>query len=442
MTAQPVVAERHTIASTREPLSHHFSGRWRKVGWAAVALLAAVYLVQVLTPLRIDNDSVVYLKVALQLAGEDTESGGQVPLGYPAAVAGLVQIGLANPEALVLLNAAFLLLGFAAVWWIARDVSPTVRVVAIALSLLSYPIVRVNVMPHPDAMGFGLTLLAVAMMSSVTSARSRRNAMLILGAMVVTLITATVRVAALVLVFPLAWCVLRVVVPDDASRRTKILIAVAIVAVLGLGVTVALLLSEHGTFSRYVLEVQAVRRRSPFDQLVNRISIMLRGIAEVMLNFPTSRLPQVRSHLWMLGIIPALFFFATRKLAPWTRPVSVYVVAYLFMLTVWPFFTTRLWVPFIPLIILHATHVAFELRHRRVLRSVLALCAGWLVITGIVALAYTSRISFAGENFRARWGRNGGMAHPGHEASGHNQRAVEVIRRFDKENPAWRTLLN
>jgi hypothetical protein len=235
---------------------------------------------------------------------------------------------------------------------------------------------------------------------------------------------------------------LRVAVPSDATRRTKTLIALAILVGLGIGLAVAIGFSEYGTFSRYAQEIQAVKRRTPWGQVINRFRIMLRGIAELTMNVPTSSWPQIRPYLWLPGLVPALFFFATRKLAPWSRPVSVYVVAYLVMLTVWPFFTTRLWVPLIPLIILHATHAAFELRHRRVLRGVITVFAGWLIFTGVAALAYTSRISLAGENFRARWGVNGGMAHPGHEASGHNQRAVEVIQRFDKGNPAWRTLLD
>src|SRR5688500_10015163 len=351
VTDQPLVAGRDTVASFRDPMRLPLSQQWVRAGWVAIVLLAGLYLLQAVSPIRIDNDSVVYLKVALKLAGEDTNAGGQVPIGYPIAVAGLVHLGMASAAALVLLNAAFIALGFAAVWWIARDVSPTVRVVAIALSLLSYPIIRVNVMPHPDAMGFGLMLVPVAMMSSVTGERSRRNAMLIVGALAITLMAATVRIAALVLVVPLAWCVLRVAVPSDATRRTKTLIALAILVGLGIGLAVAIAISEYGTFSRYAQEIQAVKRRTPWGQVVNRFRIMLRGIAELTMNVPTSRWPQIRPYLWLPGLVPALFFFATRKLAPWSRPVSVYVVAYLVMLTVWPFFTTRLWVPLIPLII-------------------------------------------------------------------------------------------
>jgi hypothetical protein len=441
--SQPVVSAPARIAPARGPLRLQISDRLTRVGWVAVALLAGLYLLQVVTPLRIDNDSVVYLQVALQLAGEETNGGGNVPIGYPVAIAGLVHLGLESAAAFVLFNATFIALGFAAVWWIGRDVSPTVRVVAIALSLLSYPIVRVNVMPHPDAMGFGLMLIVVAMLSSVTRERSRRNAMLLLAATAITMIASTVRIAALVLVIPLAWCVLKIAVPGDASRRTHILIGLAIVVALGASVAVAIGLSEQGTFSRYEQEIEAsVNKRSAFQLALNRVTTMLRGIAEVTVNLPTVRWPQIRPYLWIPGLFPAVFLFATRKLAPWSRPVSVYVIAYLFMLTVWPFFTTRLWVPLIPLIILHATHAAFELRQRRALRGVLTVCASWLIFTGLVALAWTSRISLAGENFRSRWGVNGGFAHPGHEASGHNQRAVEVARRFDGDNPAWRTILD
>jgi hypothetical protein len=52
-----------------------------------------------------------------------------------------------------------------------------------------------------------------------------------------------------------------------------------------------------------------------------------------------------------------------------------------------------------------------------------------------------TRITLSGEKFRSVYGVAGGLASPGHEQSMHNTYARIIIRRFDADNPAWRTFL-
>jgi hypothetical protein len=71
-------------------------------------------------------------------------------------------------------------------------------------------------------------------------------------------------------------------------------------------------------------------------------------------------------------------------------------------------------------------------------RVALRAWAVWFVSIGVLGLLYTMRISLSGENFRYRYGINGGMASPGHEASAHNRDARRVVARYDADNRAWR----
>ena len=57
----------------------------------AIAGLSCLYLIQAVTPIRLDTDGVAYLHSALQLADRGTASAG-VPIGYPAIVAGLIRL--------------------------------------------------------------------------------------------------------------------------------------------------------------------------------------------------------------------------------------------------------------------------------------------------------------------------------------------------------------
>jgi len=50
-----------------------------------------------------------------------------------------------------------------------------------------------------------------------------------------------------------------------------------------------------------------------------------------------------------------------------------------------------------------------ELPNSRWKAALVGTYAGWFALTGIAALAYTSRISFSGANFENVYGRRGGM---------------------------------
>jgi hypothetical protein len=62
------------------------------------------------------------------------------------------------------------------------------------------------------------------------------------------------------------------------------------------------------------------------------------------------------------------------------------------------------------------------------------------IAIGVFGMFYTTRITLAGEQFRFRYGHNGGMASPGYEDSDHNANAIRVVRRYDAGNRAWRWL--
>ena len=86
-------------------------------------MLAALYLVQLASPLRLDTDSASYLRIASSIAdGNGTDPPGVAPFppGYPLLVAGLVRLGLGTSWGVVALNLAFLTVAVAALWVILR----------------------------------------------------------------------------------------------------------------------------------------------------------------------------------------------------------------------------------------------------------------------------------------------------------------------------------
>ena len=85
----------------------------------ASTLVAALYLVQLPGPLRVDTDSVFYLQLAASVAdGHGTHPPGvaSFPPGLPVLLGGLDAVGLGSPWAFSSLNMLFLLLGLASAY--------------------------------------------------------------------------------------------------------------------------------------------------------------------------------------------------------------------------------------------------------------------------------------------------------------------------------------
>jgi hypothetical protein len=408
---------------------------------AAIVSLAAFYLLQLVAPLRIDNDSVAYLMAATQLADDGFPSTYPLPIGYPAIVGLLMRSGLANAQSLMLLNLLSIATGIAALWWIARDRPRPVRLAAVAMTLLSYPILRSAIMAQPDALGLTLMLGAVALTTSVSSARTVKNFFLLVAAAILTAAACAVRMAAVVLVLPLLWCLLQIAAPTgDTRKKLSIAGGLVIAALLSFGVVIAS--SEAGTLARYQDDVAHVLSSLPVSYPLSRITAMTFGMGELSLNGPVTTLPEsFRVPLALFGAIPLGLLLHTWRKARWKPQVSIFVGGYLTMLAIWPFYVTRLFIPVIPLIVLQFVIMAEAAERRRRLRVVTLGFIACFTIGGLLSLGWTTRVSLAGERFRQVWGTNGGLASPGFEESDHNRDAITVLRRLDPHHPAWRRLL-
>ena len=401
-----------------------------------------MYLLQLAAPLRIDNDSVAYLMAAIQLADHGFPSTYHLPIGYPALVALLLRSGLATAQSLMLLNILSVGAAMGALLWIARDRPRWIRLATVAMSLLSYPILRSSIMAQPDALGLALMLGALAITTSVSSAPTLKNLSLLAIAAALTAAACTVRMAAVVLVLPLLWCLLQIAARGGGTRRKMWISAGAVVAaLLALGVVIAS--AEAGTLERYQADVAHVLSTLPMSYPLSRITAMSFGMGELSLNGPVTSLPVgFRFPLAAFGLIPLTLLLYTWRKARWKPQVSLFVGGYLAMLAVWPFYVTRLFIPVIPLIILHFVVMADAAGNRRGSRAITIGFVACFALGGLLSLGWTTRVSLSGNRFRQVWGTNGGLASPGFEDSDHNRNAVTVLRRLDARHPAWRRLLD
>jgi hypothetical protein len=380
----------------------------------AVALsgLSALYLVQTITPLRIDDDTVDYLRMAAAIADRQTVPPIPLPIGFPVVVSILDRAGLGSSFFFVLTNCIALGVGLLAIWLL-RDYPPRARQMAMLFSLLSFPVVMSLPIALPDAAFFGCSLLALSWMSRAAGMRAGNRVWLLGAAFALTALATSIRTVGIALIPALIWCCLRAPAESEVTKPRRRLRAAWILAT---GVLVAALLIAVSR--SYALHVYTIWGRSYYVEhgllggLAKRISWMASGWGEIVLNVPFSRLRNMRPLFVVVGVVSAFILAASAKKRPHVTPGRVYLLTYVTMLSVWPNPSPRLWMPIIPLLIAETVLAIDRLPRTSWTTRAATAYAAWFALTGVAALAYTSRISFSGKDFPKVYGKRGGLANP------------------------------
>jgi len=376
---------------------------------AAIAVVATLYLAQVASPLRTDNDAIDYLRTASALADGRGLPLVSLPLGYPLIIAALDRAGLGSSFFFILANCFFLGVGLIALARLMGNHPPQVRRWTVLLTLLAAPVVRSAAIPLPEAAFFGASMLALWTLRSSLFATGRKRALLVATAFGLACLAVSIRYVGVALFPALVWaCIARGDgEPSTHARRQVGPWAVVMVILLAV---VALILSRTIIFFVYFLQARDVYSHGILQSLPGRLIGMLRSLGEVVVNLPFSRFKQLKSVYLIVGIFAAagLVTLMPRRIS--ATPTSVYLVSYLTILFAWPHDSSRLWMPIAPLIIAQLVSTAGQRWNSRPARPVLAGYSAWFVLTGLAGLAYTTRISFAGDDFPRLYGNNGGLS--------------------------------
>jgi len=381
----------------------------RRLWIVVVGALAAVYLAQGATPLRLDDDTVDYLRMAAAIT-----DGGTVPtvlpVGFPFVLSMLERAGLGSSFFFVMANCVFLAVGLIAVWKLLASYPDTVRQASVVFSLLAIPFVKSVAMPLPEAAFFCASLLSLWAMTAAGDASGWRRRALLASAFFFIAASVTIRTIGIALLpaFLLA-CVQpsRRGTDRERSERSRAWIifggcfAIALILILWRSEAVTV---YQSWLRDYYLQGDIVW------QIARRISFVLSGLGEIVINVPFARLREWRFGFGIAGIIAlvAILIGLRRTRTPLT-PARLYLLAYFLIVAVWPNPSPRLWMPVIPLLIAEVGRIISELPSMRWKTGLVGTYAAWFALTGIAALAYTSRISFSGSNFENVYGRRGGM---------------------------------
>ena len=395
---------------------------------AALVALAAVYLVQLASPLRLDTDSSSYLQIASSIAdGNGTRPTGtpSFPVGYPLLVAGLDTVGLATPWAIVALNLAFLALATASLWVVLRrglDLGEVATGTVCALTLLSSAIAKHAVMPMSEVVFYGLAAAALALLT--ISAADRCGPVLV-GGIVLALAACFVRTAGIALA--------PAVVLAFRSSRSRILAAITVVA----GAALAL-----ASTPRYLDELSGGWREGPLRSGAREGRDLLEMLGAAVGNIPESKIDTVSPFLVAIGAVALLAIvtvIVTRRRC--LGPVDGWVIGSLVVLFAWPSDATRFVLPLFPFLLGYGAVLG------RRWRPVAIAYATLFAALGLVAITLSTRLTLSGEQFPERYAGGilaptyrvvWGMAEPGDLLHVYRP-ALEVLRRYDPDPPGGRS---
>ena len=368
-----------------------------------------LYSVQLLSPLRLTGDSIELLSIASSAAGgsgflNNGHKSHYLP-GYPAMVAALERLNLASPSTLVGLNEIFLIIGLIGAYYIGRRylaLTTLWSLSAVFLSCMSFVFVKHFTLPLTDLPFVGISFLALSLLVAAEKEPGPKYYLLWAAACVFSALAIVVRPIGIAMIPALAYSVgthLRIRHYLRMHRGWLVGSLLATISIGCGGLTVVLR-------SKYVHEAMAVFASGGVIRSLSKLVVFrVREIGELLINVPYSQLRALSPLVWVTG---ALAIALTLR---YVRPsrfgtLEIYIATYLCILLIWPYGDTRFWIPIVPLLSAEVVSILEPWSWRGTRRVAGITYAAIYVFAGILAMSYSTLITFAGHSFPERYGDN------------------------------------
>lgn len=319
----------------------------------ALFLLASVYLLNCISPLRLHVDMLRYfaIKDCIELGcpADSAAAKDYLPFGYTALLLALSKINLLHSWSIVFINCLFL---FGALYWV-RDIYSVRRYLYFSFVLILLNWTTIKFITHPLS-EMQYLFFSVGCLKFFYDYSLRKNLLSLLMAVVFAVLAFFTRSVGIALVAALVVSMIWLYRKElgDVLRKNKIIVGGIVSIIIGVVILARQLGLEHytGVFTKQ------------FDEGVSFSGLLkwhFTEWAEISLNTSLARVE---------GYIPGglgetafalggIFFFGCFLYLVFIRKnqlpfiVKAYLLLYSVLLFNWPFYDPRFWVPLIPLII-------------------------------------------------------------------------------------------
>ena len=388
---------------------------WRRLLPTTLVIVFTVYLIQGLSPLRINSDSAIYLHMARSawLGNGFTVLGGHVhlPSGYPAILTLLHAIGLATPFVFVSLNSIFLLSGSLVFYHLFRRTYGLNKIEGLCLVLMTFfcfVSLKNTVLTMSDTMYYFVSSLALFGLCSI-----KGRFLECLGTAVLSLILISeaiwVRTVGIALIPPVIFAVLTSNGQFNVKKFIKNKKALGFCFVLTL-VVVVIAYSFRGYTSyeniTFDLFMKSVAETNLSEALITHFTWKVSEIYQILLNIPISILPDwlkvpfLGAGLLLLCLVARGFSLYLSKICC----LDVYFISYSSIIMAWHYQDPRFWLPVLPFLLLFLYRGLSITSYMAIYKFGLI---SWLTIyggMGFIALVYSTHLTFSGADFSNRYG--------------------------------------
>ena len=378
--------------------------------------VAIVYCLQIFSPLRINTDAYRLLSMAVSASeGQGYLVDGQpdqFPNGYPFVVKTLLLAGYANSAALVALNLFFYAVGFLVLWaWSASLAGRTVASVALLWVATSWLLIKHATIPLSDAGYFCFSLATLYCLWKFYNNRFFSAWPWLLTAFFGIFLSLQFRTVGITLLPTLAATLafhpdLRLFWSGLIKLRVKIAWMLFATFVIG-SVCLAWLCKTEWFVSQFSAKGSYFQSMSGYYERQGLVGFLGRNLGfricemgELALNVPENKLVVFRPVFFVAGLAAwAVVGIGCINLAKrGFFPLAGYMVFYLGLMVFWPYYDTRFWIPLLPVFSLAVWGwLAKVASDRRLLRMGLVVLLACHILLGFVALAFSTRISLAGD---------------------------------------------
>ena len=395
----------------------------------AFVMVAVAYLLQIASPLRLINDGVDYL---LQASSALDGNGFLVhgvrsmrPPGYPALIWVLAKAGIGKSWAIVALNCFLLGVGSVASYLVLRDsfeFSCEVAQFISLLTLLSFLMVRNVTYPLSDICFFGASVPCLLVLIRAEAVSGSRRLWLLLFIIPFLFFCFELRTIGVVFIPALIWAAIGGLA--GAMRIYPVLLRYRVLTSVLL--LVALLVAGKVLLdSRYMrFNAHIFLNRGVIHSVAANIGYHTAEWGEMTANAPASKLPAALGlPLQILGAF-AIFACVVGIWVKRDRPDSllVYVLGFGCIVFAYPWNDARLWLPVLPFLMGYVLLGLRRVVSPGMLRPSLVVYCSLFCMLGLLALGFSSRLTFAGARFPDIYG------------DGNFRDAYRIVLRGEKPN--------